>query len=156
MHADPAVMATLGGLKTEAETRGFLDRLLAHWAEHGFGLWSLSSGATGAFVGRGGLLNVEVEGREEVELAYALRQEWWGQGLATELAVASVAAAFELLHVSSLVCMTLPTNAASSRVMEKAGFLYQRNVIHRGLEHRLSRLTATRWLRLRRGGRRAG
>jgi len=150
MHSDPAVMATLGGARTPEETRAFLARLLDHWGQHRFGLWTLTHPEDGGFMGRGGLLRVEVEGREEVELAYAFRQHWWGQGLATELAVASVATAFECLRLPSLVCMTLPTNAASRRVMEKAGFLYQRDVVHRGLPHVLYRLTASRWLRLRR------
>jgi RimJ/RimL family protein N-acetyltransferase len=150
MHADAAVMATLGGVRTAEETRAFLARHLEHWDRERFGLWTLIDPADGGFIGRGGLVSVEVEGREEVELAYALCQPWWGRGLATELAVAGVAAGFELLHLPGLVCLTLPTNAASRRVMEKAGFLYQWDVVHRGLLHRLCRLTARRWLRLRR------
>ncbi len=150
MHADPAVMATLGGVRSREETVGFLDRLVEHWRVHGFGLWLLSSREDGAFVGRGGLLTVELEGRAEVELAYALAAPWWGRGLATELARWSVRLAFEVLEVPSLICLTLPTNHASRRVMEKAGFRFEKDVVHRGLPHVLCRISGDQWPELSR------
>jgi RimJ/RimL family protein N-acetyltransferase len=63
----------------------------------------------------------------------------WGQGLATELAHAAVDVAAEPLHLREIVAFTLPDNLASRRVMEKAGFTYERNVIHVGLPHVLYR-----------------
>ena len=39
LHVDPRAMATLGGLRSLAETAHFLAEQLAHWEEHGFGLW---------------------------------------------------------------------------------------------------------------------
>jgi len=148
MHADPAVMATLGGVRSREETVGFLDRLLEHWRVHGFGLWLLQSREDGQFVGRGGLLTVEVDAQAEVELAYALTARWWGRGLATELALSSVRLAFEVLAVPSLICMTLPINAASRRVMHQAGFRYEKDVLHRGLPHVLCRISGERWTEL--------
>ena len=68
-----------------------------------------------------GLRHVTIGGREEVEVGYGLRAEFWGQGLATELASASVRVAFEILGLPELVSFTLPTNRASRRVMEKVG-----------------------------------
>ena len=85
--------------------------------------------ATGLFAGRGGLKHTSIGERDEVEVAYALLPQYWGQGLATELAVASVRAGFEVLHRPDLVCFTLTTNRASQRVMEKVGFRYERDVI---------------------------
>jgi hypothetical protein len=45
--------------------------------------------------------------------------------------------------LADVVCLTLPTNRASQRVMEKAGFGYERDVVHTGLPHVLYRITAT-------------
>jgi hypothetical protein len=39
---------------TAAEALALLDRKLAHWLEHGFGIWMFRNGA-GAFVGRYGI-----------------------------------------------------------------------------------------------------
>lgn len=140
MHTDPAVMATLGGrLWSEAETRAFLARVEAHWEEHGFGLWSIRHTATGAFAGRAGLRRLPLDGVAEDELLYGYSKEWWGQGIATEMAASLIHIAFSRLRFSTLVSFTLPTNTASRRVMEKNGFVYERNFIYSGLPHVLYR-----------------
>ena len=79
----------------------------------------------------------------EVEVAYALRVESWGNGLATEMARAAVQVAFANLGLPDLVAFTLPTNVASRRVMEKAGFAFERDVVHADMPHVLYRLTAS-------------
>ena len=140
MHTDPAVMATLGGrLWSEDETRAFLGRVQAHWDEHGFGLWSIRHTATGDFAGRAGLRRLPLDGVWEDELLYGYSKRWWGRGVATEIAVALADIAFSRLRFTSLVSFTLPTNVQSRRVMEKTGFLYERNFIYSGLPHVLYR-----------------
>ena len=145
MHDDVQLMATLGGTRTEARTRQFLHTNLEHWHEHGFGLWMFRT-TNGAFVGRGGLRRVQIAGCDEVEIAYALMPAYWGRGLATEIARALVDIAFEQLAIPALVTYTLRTNLASRRVMEKAGFTYERELIHGalGLPHVLYRLARAR------------
>jgi len=145
LHADSQVMATLGGLRSIAETAHFLAEQLAHWEEHGFGLWVARDPVTGRFAGRGGLRHVIVGDRPEVEVAYALMPECWGRGLATELARESVRIGFTALRRPDLVCFTQPTNHASRRVMEKAGFRHEREVTHAGLPHVVYRQTVAGW-----------
>jgi len=152
MHRDRRVMATLapagapnGGVLSDEETRQFLRRHLDHWNRHGYGLWVFRNRADGHFVGRAGLHSTNAVGKEEVELAYALMAEYWGRGFATEMAEEILAVAFERLHMTEVVCFTLTTNRASQRVMEKAGFEYERNIVHAGLPHVFYSLTASRW-----------
>jgi [ribosomal protein S5]-alanine N-acetyltransferase len=142
MYLDPKVMATLGGVRSEEQTRDLLQRHLAHWEQHGFGWWVARELATGRFAGRGGLRFWAIEDREEIEVGYGLLSDFWGQGLATELAAASVRVALEVLGQTEVISFTLPTNTASRRVMEKCGFRYERDVIHADLPHVLYRLTA--------------
>ena len=47
----------------------------------------------------------------------------------------SVEVAFNDLGLREIVAFTLPDNLASRRVMEKAGFVYDREVTHVGLPH---------------------
>jgi ribosomal-protein-alanine N-acetyltransferase len=142
LHADPRVMATLGGVRGEAETRAQIRECCAHWERYGFGPWTLREPSEGRFLGRGGLRRVTVGGREEVELLYALAAEAWGHGYATELARESARVAFEELALASLVAFTLPGNGRSLGVMRRAGFRYERDVTHAGLPHVLHRLRA--------------
>jgi RimJ/RimL family protein N-acetyltransferase len=137
-----------GGVLSDEETRQFLRRHLDHWDRYGYGLWTFWDRVDNQFVERAGLYNTHVGGNDEVELAYALIAEYW-RGLATEMAEAILRVAFEQLHMTDLVCFTLTTNRASQRVMEKAGFEYERDVVHAGLPHVLYRITASGWRELR-------
>jgi [ribosomal protein S5]-alanine N-acetyltransferase len=57
-----------------------------------------------------------------LELGFLLRQEYWGQGLATEAARAAVRHAFDVLSVKAIFAGHHPENSASQRVLEKLGF----------------------------------
>lgn len=144
LHEDPRVMATLGGLQPPEVVRALFDRMLHHWDEHGFGWWTARD-RTGAFVGRGGVRRVRLGAVEELEVGYAVAADHWGRGYATEIARAGAAAAFERIGAPSLCSFTLPTNAASRRVMEKVGLTYEREIDYAGLTHVLYRITAERW-----------
>jgi [ribosomal protein S5]-alanine N-acetyltransferase len=132
MHRNERLMATLGGVRSDAETEAYLARNLAHWTEHGFGLWILRDPGTERAVGRAGLRRVSIEGADEVELGYALFPEFWGRGLATDAARACVTIGRDWLGLPSLVALTLPTHLASQRVLRKAALVPEREVVHGG------------------------
>jgi ribosomal-protein-alanine N-acetyltransferase len=145
MYTDANVMATLGGVRSLSEILERLHLQLAHWAQHGFGPWIARLASTNQFAGCGGLRHVEIEDSDEVEIGYALLPDFWRQGLATEIARVSVNVAFRDLGLSELVAFTLPTNGASRRVMEKAGFRYDRNMIYKGFPQVLYRQRRAEW-----------
>ncbi len=145
LHRDARVMATLGGLRTDAETEVMLGRWLDHWTEHGFGFWMFHDRTDERYVGRADLRRLHVGGHDEVELGYALRAAYWGRGFATEMGRALLAIAFDNLQLAELVCFTLPTNTGSRRVMEKCGFRFERDITYADLPHVLHRLTREQW-----------
>lgn len=147
MHNNPKMMATLGGLRSEEQTHEYLDTNLKHWNDHGFGLWMFYLKQTKAWVGRGGLRHVYVGGHDEVEVAYGVMPAFWNQGLATEITHACIEIAFKILCQDSIVCFTLTTNLASQKVMEKAGFQYERSIEYANLPHVLYRLTKSDFLK---------
>jgi RimJ/RimL family protein N-acetyltransferase len=124
---------------TEREIYDELTDKARHWDRYGFGLWLLRDKATGAAVGRGGLQWTYAVELHEVEAAWAIVPERWGEGLATELARASADAAFGPLGLEEIIAFTLPDNVASRRVMEKAGFAYEREIVHASRTHLLYR-----------------
>jgi RimJ/RimL family protein N-acetyltransferase len=131
-------MAMLGGVKDDASTVAYLERNVRHWDEHGFGLWMLRLEPTGPVIGRGLLRRLNVEGVDEVEIGYSFEPEFWGRGLATEIAVGCLEQGRQR-GFQSMVAVTLPGNAASRRVLEKAGLHYERDVMHAALLHVLYR-----------------
>jgi [ribosomal protein S5]-alanine N-acetyltransferase len=139
MHRDARVMATLGGCRSDEVSARFLDKSIEHWQAHGYGLWMIYDRATGGFVGRAGLRQVEIADRLEVELAYALMAEFWGCGLATELGRAVLDLGQARLGLADIVAFTLVTNRASQNVMKKLGMRYERNFMHENEPHMLYR-----------------
>jgi [ribosomal protein S5]-alanine N-acetyltransferase len=128
---------------SECEIADQLAAKVAHWERHGFGMWLLRDRHRGEMVGRGGLQHTSVTGADEVEVGWAIIPERWGQGLATELALASVQVGLHRLGLVDLIAFALPQNTASRRVMEKAGFSFERDIEHAGLPHVLYRRSGT-------------
>ena len=141
MDGDERMMATLGGVREETGTVAYLERNLAHWREYGFGIWMLRARETRAMIGRAVLRHLDIDGTDEIEVGYGFLPDWWGRGLATEIARACVQIGRERLSFGSMVAITLATNRASQRVMEKAGLTYERELIYAGLPHVLYRTT---------------
>lgn len=127
---------------TPADVRRTAERKHAHWESHGFGQWLLRDCSDGLAVGRGGLQYTEATGTWEVEIGWAVLPARWGQGFATELARASIEAAFESLGLPDVIAYTQPDNVGSRRVMEKAGLLYEGDFTHEDTPHVLYRLHA--------------
>lgn len=140
MDEDPGFMAFLGGVRGEAGTAVYLERNLAHWARYGFGLWMLHDREGDEVVGRAVLRHLEVEEVDEVEVGYGFLPAWWGRGLATEIARATVRLGLERLGLPSLVAVTRPENTGSRRVLERAGLQLEREVPIAGEGHLLFRI----------------
>ncbi|MBF9035669.1 GNAT family N-acetyltransferase [Rhodobacterales bacterium HKCCE2091] len=100
------------------DAREMLDRDLVHWQRHGHGRWALSH--AGEVIGLGGL--TVKDGFEGINLSYHLLPEMWGQGLASEFVRAAIDYARDDLSAGSVYGLVRPSNIASIRVMEKAGF----------------------------------
>jgi len=113
-----------------------LARFRRHWDEHGFGPWIFRERASDDPIGYGGLQHALVEDTREVELLYAVTSTRWSEGFATEIA----RAALTDTDITDPVCFTRTDNPASRRVMEKAGFRYERDFERAGLPHVLYRL----------------
>ena len=131
LHLDPEVSRYLGGTRLLEVTKAYLATNLAHWDRHGFGLWAWRT-PDGVFVGRAGIRPLEVEGVPEIEIAYALTRQAWGRGYAGEMTQALVEHGLERLGLPSLVGVVMVEHLASRRVLEKAGFTFERTVAHAG------------------------
>jgi ribosomal-protein-alanine N-acetyltransferase len=140
-HFEPQDLGALFSLYRDPETRQYfpegvrtLDetREELEWFLHGhpkypqLGLWATVERGSGAFLGRCGLLPWEIDERHEVELAFLVDRARWGEGLATEAALAIKSYARDVLALERLICLITPGNEASVRVAEKVGMRYER------------------------------
>lgn len=119
-----------GRVETQAEVEQFLQAAIPYQQKHGFGFCSVFEKATGEFVGQAGLFHLGFdETQKDIEIAYRLKQKFWGKGYATELAEALIDWGFTHLPVEKLVAIVWPGNLRSQHVLKKAGLTYQ-GLIH--------------------------
>jgi RimJ/RimL family protein N-acetyltransferase len=129
--ADPDVMRFIGDghpYDTQ-ETREHFGRIRAHWSDHGFGLWAATLRADDRLVGFVGLATPTFlpEVLPAVEIGWRLGREHWGQGLATEGAMAALAHGFSRADVREILSICHMENVASERVMRKIGMSHLRD-----------------------------
>lgn len=140
MDGDAKYMELLGGTRSEAETQAYMARNLKHWEDYGHGLWMLRD-SDGRMAGRCVLRHLDVEGTDEVELGYGFHMQYWGKGLATEIARALLRLGRTELHRHSIVALTRSVNLGSQHVLVKTGLVYERDIDHEGIPHMLYRST---------------
>jgi RimJ/RimL family protein N-acetyltransferase len=111
------------GVRTVEEAAGYTrDRVMASYAEHGFGMWGVVPKGEAEPVGLAGLVKRDV--LEHVDIGYAFLEHVWGRGYAQEAAAAVLKHAREALGLETIVAITNLDNAASQRVLEKIGLRY--------------------------------
>jgi RimJ/RimL family protein N-acetyltransferase len=128
LYSDPKVRryipeGTLSYQETKDELEWFLN---GHPEQPQLGLWATIHKETHRFIGRCGLLPWTIDQRPEIEVAYMLATEYWGQGLGTEAAQAILDYGFEELGLSRLICLIDPENVASIKVARNIGMTLER------------------------------
>lgn len=122
IHADENVMKYigLGGAIGPAKSGAMLSAFMKSYAKNGFGIWACVDNETGRIAGQCGF-NELPEGAG-TELAYLFAKQYWGRGVATEVAGRTAEYGFAELKMNRIVALTWPANTASVRVLEKIGF----------------------------------
>ena len=140
LQTDGSYTSQLGGVRTEEQTRTYLATNLDHWVAHGFGLWMLTTRDDVRPIGVAVLRHLEIDGVDEVEVGYGFLPEFWGQGLATEVATECLAFGFGVFALASMVAVTAPAHEKSQRVLLKLGFAYERDLDLHGTRLSLFRI----------------
>jgi RimJ/RimL family protein N-acetyltransferase len=123
LNADPDVMESLPRLLSQDESDAMVQRILNHRDQHGFSLWAVEVPGIEPFIGFTGLTVPKFDApfMPCVEIGWRLARHAWGQGYATEAALAALKFGFEDLGLASIVSFTVPLNRRSWRVMERIG-----------------------------------
>lgn len=121
INGDPRVMTYLGTPWPPERQRAHLTGQIAKDWGTGLGYWSIfRRDAPGELLGWAGV--VPVDDGPEIQLAYRLKPDAWGAGVATEAASRILAHAFETLALPSVVALIHPDNHGSQNVIAKLGF----------------------------------
>jgi RimJ/RimL family protein N-acetyltransferase len=127
LFADPAIR--LGRHLPPERIITIAESSLRQWQRNGFGPWAALDKATGQWIGRMGLDELDHwPDAHKIEVGWELHRAWWGKGLATEAGLAALRFGFVEHQLERFISVTAPWNTAARRVME-----------HIGLEHQSSR-----------------
>ncbi len=139
LDSDPDVMRYIGpfGLTSVSAYRERIRTWLSYCEHPGRGVWALEEKTAGEFLGWVFLRDATAHRFAadigwtrvtDLELGYRLRRAAWGCGFATEAAAAVVRPALLDPEVTAVVAVALVTNRGSTRVMEKVGLTFEREV----------------------------
>lgn len=120
MNNDPLVLQFTGDqpFTTIAAAEAFI-RDYDHYQRYGFGRWSVIRQSDGAFLGFCGLKYHP--NHDYIDLGFRLSREHWGQGYATEAALACLRYGWAELQLARVVGRVRQENLASINVLEKIG-----------------------------------
>jgi len=148
--SDPETMRYYPAPYDRAGVEQWIERNRQRYQDDGVGLWAMEltkmqdakvqgSEVQGSevhkMIGDCGIILQPVEGEPLYEIGYHWRRDFWGQGLATEAAIACRDWAFAHLKTDRLISLIRPENLPSRRVAERTGMTVWKEVNWRGLVH---------------------
>lgn len=135
MCQDKEVMKFFPSTLSKEETKGLIERMKNHFLKFGFCYFAVDILKTKEFIGFTGLLQQNYESLYTpcVDIGWRLKQNFWGNGYATEAAKACLNFAFTKLNVNAVSSFTPKNNKASEAIMKKIGMTKLDLFIHPNL-----------------------
>ena len=143
--SDPETMRYYPAPYDRAGVEQWIERNRQRYQDDGVGLWAMEltkmqdakvqGSEVHKMIGDCGIILQQVEGEPLYEIGYHWRRDFWGQGLATEAAIACRDWAFAHLKTDRVISLIRPENLPSRRVAERTGMTVWKEVNWRGLVH---------------------
>ncbi len=129
LHSDPEVHIYLGNktITSKAQIIETINRIRQQYADYKVGRWAIINKNTNEFIGWTGLQFVTTETNHHknyYDLGYRLLKRFWGKGIATESAFASLDYAFNTLHLKEVYAMADARNKGSNTILKKTGLTF--------------------------------
>jgi RimJ/RimL family protein N-acetyltransferase len=99
--------------------------MLRQWELRGYGHWSVVEKATGQVIGVVGFYHPQ-EPWPGVDLGWLIHRSRWGQGFATEAAIAALQWIWEHTTIDRIVSLIAPDDHRSIRIATKIGERFER------------------------------
>lgn len=124
---------------TREEAVAWVERQIERYATAGHGFWLLTDRESGEPRGQAGLINQQIDGALEHEMAYIVDKRFWRQGLATE--AVSAIRDWGLKRYDHVIAMIREANVPSQGVARKIGMKFWKRAMFHDLEHLVFRAT---------------
>jgi len=94
---------------------------LIRYKKQGLGHLAVELKDSGDFIGMGGILPRELNGKKEYEIAYSLKPKFWAHGYATEIARTMRDFGSKIIDTDRFISIIDVSNVASANVARKNG-----------------------------------
>jgi [ribosomal protein S5]-alanine N-acetyltransferase len=126
LDSDPEVHRYLGNkpVTSKEQVEDTIRYIRQQYQENGIGRWAIIEKSSQHFVGWTGLKLVRERINHHInyyDLGYRLLRKYWGKGIATETALASLHYGFDTLQLPEIYAIADQENAGSNHVLAKAG-----------------------------------
>jgi len=126
---EPSFIQNIGdrGVRTLSDAEKYLETgPIASYARNGFGLYLVLLKESNEPIGMAGLIKRDT--LEDVDVGYAFLPRYWSKGYAIESVLALMEYAKNIVRLQRVVAIVDPANQGSIRVLEKAGFQFEKMV----------------------------
>ena len=122
----PEVMARVGGVQPPEKIAEAFVKMADGAAESGPSFHYVALKSDGTLIGKCGLSRIDTAVapdalRNEIQVGWTLRADFWGQGYAREAAEAALGLAFDRFGLARVYGQTSESNVPSWRLMERLG-----------------------------------
>jgi len=140
LNSDPEVQKYLGNKPITSTTQAIedLNFIRAQYLINGIGRWAIIDKKTNKFIGWTGLKLITEETNHHknyYDLGYRLIKKYWGRGIATETALASLEYAFDKLQANEVYAIADCENDGSNKILNKIGFSFVETFDFDGKKH---------------------
>ncbi|QHT67256.1 GNAT family N-acetyltransferase [Rhodocytophaga rosea] len=150
LDSDPEVHRYLGNkpVRDKEQVKETIRYIRQQYVDNGIGRWAIIEKSTHHFVGWTGLKLVKEQFNHHInyyDLGYRLLRKYWGKGIATETALASLQYGFDTLHLPQIYAMAHTENAGSNQILTKAGLMLIETFELEGIKHNWYKIEKQEW-----------
>lgn len=139
LDSDPEVHKYLGNqpVSDKKKIAEIIEFVRKQYSDNGIGRWAIIDKKTNEFIGWSGLKFVTelTNGHQNYyDLGYRLIRRYWGKGIATETAIASLDYAFNQLNLVEVYAAANCDNIASNKILQKVGLKLMETYLEDGIQ----------------------
>ncbi|MBS1608454.1 MAG: GNAT family N-acetyltransferase [Bacteroidetes bacterium] len=136
LNADTEVMQYFPSTLSKDQTLNMIRRIKKDFAKNGFGLYAVEIKESLEFIGFTGFSIPAFEAffTPCIEIGWRFKKEVWGNGFATEAAIACLQFGFKQLEFDKIVSFTAAVNNKSENVMKRIGMQNTGEFDHPGID----------------------
>jgi [ribosomal protein S5]-alanine N-acetyltransferase len=117
--------------ETLYDTKEFIEFVLDNYKNKKISPWGIEYKENGKFIGTIDFISWNTN-HKIAEIGYVISQEYWGMGIATEVAKEVIRFGFEKMDLVRIQARCFLENIGSARVMEKSGMSFE-GIIRNGM-----------------------